>query len=145
MSWLIDTCCISELIKKKPNPNVVKWFEDVDEYAIYVSVITFGELRKGIEKLPVSKKRESLDHWVKKDLLNRFRNRIIDLSVKEINEWGKILADAEKRGAPLPAVDALIVATAKAHDLILVTRNIRDMKNTGVELVNPWSDEYPEK
>lgn len=141
MSWLIDTCCISELVKKKPDPKVVKWFGDTDELAMYVSVITFGELRRGIEKLPDSEKRAELNQWVKEDLSNRFQNRILDISTKEANEWGKILARAEKNGTLIPAVDALIAATAKANDLIVVTRNTRDMKNAGVGLTNPWTDE----
>lgn len=144
MSYLIDTCCISELVKKKPNPTVVKWFEDVDELSMYVSVITFGELRKGIEKLPDSEKKQELNRWVREDLSIRFRNRILDVSIKEVNEWGKVLAKAEKNGTPIPAIDALIAATAKANDLIVVTRNTKDMENAGVELTNPWTYEPPD-
>lgn len=138
MSYLIDTCCISELVKKKPNPTVIKWFADQDELSLYLSVITFGELRKGIEKLPDSKRRQWLNRWVKKDLSNRFKNRILSIHLQEINKWGQILAKAEKAGSPVPAIDALIAATALVHDLTVVTRNITDMKSTGVELSNPW-------
>ncbi|MEX2585006.1 MAG: type II toxin-antitoxin system VapC family toxin [Balneolaceae bacterium] len=141
MSYLIDTCCISELVKRKPNPRVVKWFEDVDELTMYVSVITFGELRKGIEKLPDSEMKEVLHRWVKEDLSNRFKNRILYVTLKEVNEWGKVLAKAEKNGTPVPAIDALIAATAKVHDLRVVTRNTKDMKNCDVTLVNPWTYE----
>jgi toxin FitB len=144
MSWLIDTCCISELVKKKPNPKVVKWFDDMDELTMYVSVITFGELRKGIEKLPDSEKKDELNQWVKEDLSNRFKNRILDVSMKEVNEWGKVLAKAENNGTPLPAIDALIAATAKVHDLTVVTRNTKDMKNAGAGLTNPWTYEPPD-
>ncbi len=144
MSWLIDTCCISELIKRKPNPNVVKWFSDMDEFSMYISVITFGELRKGIEKLPDSEKKDELNQWVKEDLSNRFKNRILDVSMKEVEEWGKVLAKAEKNGIPLPAIDALIAATAKAHDLTVVTRNKKDMNKAGIGLTNPWTYEQPD-
>lgn len=138
MSYLIDTCCISELVKKKPNPNVVKWFADQDELAMYLSVITFGELRKGIEKLPDSKKKKELNRWVKEDLKQRFKNRVLNITIEEVNKWGEILAAAEKDGKPLPAIDSLITATALAHDHSVVTRNTKDMEGSGVEVINPW-------
>lgn len=138
MSYLIDTCCISELVKKKPNPNVVKWFADQDELAMYLSVITFGELRKGIEKLPDSKKKKELNRWVKEDLKQRFKNRVLNITIEEMNKWGEILAAAEKGGKPLPAIDSLIAATALTHDLSVVTRNTKDMEGSGVEVINPW-------
>lgn len=141
MSYLIDTCCISELVKKKPNPNVLKWFADQDEFSIYLSVITFGELRKEIEKLPDSKKKKELNQWVKKDLNHRFKNRVLNINMEEVNRWGKILAIAEKNGNPLPAIDSLIAATAQVHDLSVVTRNTQDMEGSGVEVINPWTYE----
>lgn len=139
MSYLIDTCCISELVKKKPNANVVKWFADKDELSMYLSVITFGELRKGIERLPDSKKKKELNRWVKEDLKHRFKNRIFNLNMEEVNNWGEILATAENNGKPLPAIDSLIAATAQVHDLSVVTRNTRDMEGSGVEVINPWT------
>ncbi|TVQ02415.1 MAG: type II toxin-antitoxin system VapC family toxin [Balneolaceae bacterium] len=139
MSYLIDTCCISELVKKKPNPNVIKWFADRDEFSMFLSVITFGELRKGIEKLPDSKKKKELNRWVKEDLKHRFKNRILNINLEEVNKWGQILAAAEKNGRPLPAIDSLIAATAQVHDLLVVTRNTQDMEGSGVEVINPWA------
>jgi len=141
MSYLIDTCCISELVKKKPNPNVLKWFADQDELSMYLSVITFGELRKGIEKLSDSKKKKELNQWVKEDLNHRFKNRVLNINMEEVNRWGKILATAEKNGKPLPAIDSLIAATAQVHDLTVVTRNTQDMEGSGVEVINPWTYE----
>jgi len=139
MSYLIDTCCISELVKKKPNPNVVKWFSDRDELSMYLSVITFGELRKGIQKLSDSKKKKELNRWVKEDLNRRFKNRVLSINMEEVNKWGEILATAEKAGKPLPAIDSLIAATALVHDLSVVTRNTKDMEGSGVEIINPWN------
>ncbi len=141
MSYLIDSCCISELVKKKPNPNVVMWFADRDELSMYLSVITFGELRKGIEKLPDSKKKKELNRWVKEDLNLRFKNRVLDITIEEVNKWGEILAEAEQDGRPLPAIDSLIAATALVHDLSVVTRNTQDMEGSGVEVINPWNYE----
>lgn len=138
MSYLIDTCCISELTKSDPDNNVIQWFSDHNEIDLYLSVITFGELRKGIEKLPSSKKKRKLTHWINEDLLHRFKNRALDITLKEVNQWGKVLAEAEEIGTPLPAVDALIAATALTHNLAMVTRNTKDMKSSGVELINPW-------
>ncbi|MCC5906840.1 MAG: type II toxin-antitoxin system VapC family toxin [Balneolaceae bacterium] len=138
MSYLIDTCCISELVKKKPNPNVVKWFADQDELSMFLSVITFGELRKGIEKLPDSKKKKELNRWVKEDLKHRFKNRILNINLEDANKWGEILAAAEKNGSPLPAIDSFIAATALVNDFSVVTRNTKDMEGSGVEVINPW-------
>ena len=139
MSYLIDTCCISELVKKKPNPNVVKWFTDRDELSMYLSVITFGELRKGIEKLPDSKKKKELNRWIKEDLNQRFKNRVLSINMEEANKWGELLAASEKNGKPLPAIDSLIAATAQVHDLSVVTRNTQDMEGSEVEVINPWN------
>lgn len=141
MSYLIDTCCISELVKSKPNRNVVNWFADREELSMYLSVITFGELRKGIEKLPNSKKKKELNRWVKEDLNLRFKNRVLNITVEEGNKWGEILAAAEKNGKPIPAIDSLIAATALVHDLSVVTRNMQDMEGSGVEVINPWTYE----
>jgi len=139
MSYLIDTCCISELTKKKPNPNVVKWFTDRDELSMYLSVITFGELRKGIEKLPDSKKKKELNRWIKEDLNQRFKNRVLSINMEEAIKWGELLAASEKNGKPLPAIDSLIAATAQVHDLSVVTRNTHDMEGSEVEVINPWN------
>jgi len=139
MSYLIDTCCISELVKKKPNPNIVKWFAEQDEHSMYLSVITFGELRKGIEKLPDSKKKDELKRWVKEDLNHRYKNRILNINMDEMNKWGEILATAEKYGRPLPVIDSLITATALVYDLSVVTINTQDMDGSGVDIINPWT------
>ena len=138
MNYLIDTCCISELVKKKPDSNVLEWFEEHDEFNMFLSVITFGELRKGIEKLPESKKKRELNAWLNEDLLSRFKNRILNISQAEVNKWGEVLAKAEKAGNPLPAIDTLIASTALVHGLSVVTRNTKDIEPTGVELINPW-------
>ena len=141
MSYLIDTCCISELVKKKPNPNLLEWFADQDELSMFLSVITFGELRKGIERLPDSKKKKEINRWVKEDLKHRFKNRILNISLEGANKWGEVLATADKNGRPLPAIDSLIAATALVHDLSVVTRNTKDMEGSGVEVTNPWNYE----
>lgn len=138
MRYLIDTCSISELVKKKPNQNVLKWFSEQDELSMHLSVITFGELIKGIEKLPISKRKRELNRWVTEDLNLRFRYRTLNINMEVVKKWGEILAVADLKGKSLPAVDSLIAATALVHDLSVVTRNTQDMEGTGVELINPW-------
>ena len=138
MNYLLDTCLISELAKSEPHPKVVDWVISQRETDFYISVLTFGEIYKGIEKLPESGKKEDLRIWVENDLKNRFQNRIVgvDLRISEI--WGKIQCTAEKNGRPMPAIDSLIAATGIANDLIVVTRNVSDMEQSGVKLFNPW-------
>lgn len=139
MNYLIDTCCISELVKSRPSEKVIRWFTDHDELKMYLSVITFGEIQKGIEKLPPSARRSRIERWVGNDLRERFKNRILDITLRETELWGKVLATSQAEGNPLPALDALIAATALSHNLSVVTRNISDMQASGVDLVNPWN------
>lgn len=138
MNYLLDTCVISELIKKQPNPKVVQWISNIEEAGLFVSVITIGELHRGIEKLPESKKKKRLHKWVTYDLKQRFENKIIDFDLQTATIWGKIQANSELLGQTLPAIDALIAATGISHDLIVVTRNTKDMEISGVDLLNPW-------
>ena len=138
MNYLLDTCLISELAKSKPDEKVVDWVLGENETGFYISVLTFGELHKGIEKLPKSKKKEELRSWIEDELKNRFQNRIIGIDMRVSILWGKIQCITEKKGKPMPAIDSLIAATALAHDLTVVTRNVSDMEQSGVRLLNPW-------
>jgi predicted nucleic acid-binding protein len=139
MNYLLDTCLISELAKSKPDEKVVDWVLGENETGFYVSVLTFGQLHKGIEKLPESKKKEELRVWIENDLRDRFQNRIIGIDMRVSILWGKIQCIAEGKGKPMPAIDSLIAATGIAHDLTVVTRNVSDMEQSGVKLLNPWS------
>ena len=138
MNYLLDTCVLSELIKPNPSQNVIKWISDIDERCLYISVLTIGEIHKGIEKLPESKKKENLHKWVKFDLKERFNNKILDIDIHVATTWGKIQAQSERAGQALPSIDGLIACTAIAHNLTVATRNIKDMKASGVTLINPW-------
>ncbi len=139
MNYLLDTCLISELAKSKPDQKVVDWVLCKNETTFYVSVLTFGELYKGVEKLPESKKKEELRIWIEDELKNRFQNRVIGIDMSVSILWGKIQCFAEKKGKPMPAIDSLIAATGMAYDLTVVTRNVADMEQSGVKLLNPWS------
>lgn len=139
MNYLLDTCLISELAKSDPNKKVVDWVLSENETNFFVSVLTFGELHKGVEKLPESKKKKALRIWVENDLKNRFQNRIIGIDIRVSITWGKIQSIAGKKGKPMPAIDSLIAATGIAHGMIVVTRNISDMEQSGADLFDPWS------
>lgn len=138
MKYLLDTCVISELAKTEPSKEVVSWVIGNNEEDLYLSCLTFGELHKGILKLPDSKRKENLHLWVEYDLKERFRNRIIVIDLKVAKIWGEIQGQAEARGKPMPTIDSLIAASGLTHNLIVVTRNIADMKQSGVSLFNPW-------
>ena len=138
MNYILDTNVISELVARKPNLKVVAWLEKIDPDNIYLSVITLGEIKKGIEKLPASKRKNTLDSWFKEELLIRFHNRIISLDLPVLLAWGKLTARLEKRGNPLPAIDSLLAATALQTEFTLVTRNIGDFQLAGISLYDPW-------
>ena len=138
MKYLLDTCVISEIIRPKPSRKVTKWIKNEDESNFFISVLTIGELHKGIEKLDQSKKKEDLHNWVENDLKARFWNRIFGIDIETAMVWGKIQGSTERVGKPMPAIDSLIAATGITHHLTVVTRNTPDMKESGVALLNPW-------
>lgn len=138
MKYLLDTNVISELIAREPNPRVVQWINQVDPNMVYLSVITIGEIRKGVEKLAVSKRRQAIEEWLEADLLVRFEGRILEISVQTMLTWGELVGRLEKQGKPLDAVDSLIAAIALQGACVLVTRNESDFQGTGVSVLNPW-------
>jgi tRNA(fMet)-specific endonuclease VapC len=138
MKYLLDTCVLSELVTKQPDPKVVEFVDSLDPDDVYLSIITIGEIVKGIEKLPNSRRKQELHAWLKEDLLARFQGKIIPIDEDVIVEWGILTARIEAAGKPMPAIDSLIAATAQANRLALVTRNVDDFSASGVELVNPW-------
>jgi predicted nucleic acid-binding protein len=138
MKYLLDTCILSELIKKNPSNNLIKWLSTQDENRLFVSVLTIGEIHKGIEKLPGSTKKKKLHHWVNHDLKERFYNRILELDLQAATTWGQIQAYSEIQGKSMPIIDGLIAATGIRYDLTVVTRNMKDMEISGVTLLNPW-------
>lgn len=138
MTYLLDTCVISELATKRPDPNVARWIDDVDPESIYLSAVTIGEIRKGIEKARDPKRKEALEAWLHEELLVRFRDRLVVLDTEVFLEWGALTGRLESRGTPMPAMDSLIAAAALHHRLVLVTRNEGDFLSSGVRLLNPW-------
>lgn len=138
MRFLLDTCVIFEIIRPNPSRKVIQWIENEDENKFFISVLTFGELHKGIEKLVESKRKEDLHDWVENDLKERFINRTLNIDLQVAMLWGKIQGIAARSGRTMPAIDAFIAATGAAHHLTVVTRNTADMEASGVSLCNPW-------
>ncbi len=138
MKFLLDTCVISELVKKEPHPSVIRWMDAGDESRMYLSVLTLGELIKGITKLPDGDRREKLQSWVTNDLVQRFGSRLLEIDAEISMTWGTMLGEAERLGEKLPVVDSLIAASANVHDLIVVTRNVKDMERCRTKVFNPW-------
>ncbi len=138
MKYLLDTCLISELVKREPSQAVVSWLDEQDEQTLFLSVLTMGELQKGISKLADGAKKDELQAWVGLDLVERFTGRILDVDLETALCWGRLQGAAEQAGDKLPVMDSLIAATAEAHGLMVVTRNVRDMERCGVSVCNPW-------
>ena len=137
-NFLLDTNVVSEWTKPRPHPSVVAWLAQVDEDAVYLSVVTFAELRHGIERLPPGKRRKQLDEWLRADLPLRFEQRILLVDGTVADEWGRLVARHESVGRPIHAMDALIAATSEVHGLTLVTRNAADFSASVKLVVNPW-------
>jgi len=140
MKCLLDTCVVSELVARQPNQKVVEFADTLDSDDVYLSIITVGEITKGIEKLSKSKRKQELQTWLREDLLIRFDGKIVPLDADVLMEWGALSARMESSGRTMPAIDSLIAATALAHQFKLVTLNVDDFEGTGVEIVNPWED-----
>ena len=140
MRYLIDTCVLSELIRSRPLERVVAWVRDQDELSLCVSVLTFGEIEKGLAKLQDGKKRQELRHWVDYDLQRRFAGRVLPFDYETACRWGVISGKAEQEGTPIPILDGQLAATALVRGMTLVTRNTADVAPSGVPILNPWEE-----
>jgi tRNA(fMet)-specific endonuclease VapC len=138
MNYILDTNVISELVKTQPNPGVIRWIDTVDPEAVYLSVITIGELKKGIAKMQDSQHKTALEVWLKEDLLVRFQDHLLPIDTAVMLAWGSLIARMEAVGNPIPAIDSLLAATAAQNECTLVTRNVGDFKHTGILLLDPW-------
>lgn len=136
--FLLDTNIISELVKPKPEANVTEWVENTDESLLYFSVLTLGEIRRGIAALPQSRRRATLEAWLDKDLRARFEDRILVIDQEVADRWGLLTAAARNSGIVLPVIDGLLAATALEHNLTLVTRDTGQIPSIGVAVFNPW-------
>lgn len=138
MSFLLDTAVVSELVRKSPAAGVVKWIDGQDEASLYLSVLTIGELEKGVARLPASARRSRLQSWVRRDLVERFGGRLLPIDTRTAARWGRVSGESERKGRPLPVIDCLIAATALVNGLTVVTRNVGDFERCGAACINPW-------
>jgi predicted nucleic acid-binding protein len=139
MSWLLDTCTLSEYAKKSPAPEVINWLDEQDETSLFISVITLGEIEKGILKLRANdpNRSQKLTAWLGK-VEQRFAGRILPLDAASLHVWAQLAAHAELAGQPMPVMDGLLMATAQCHGLTVVTRNGQDFASYP-QVFNPWA------
>jgi predicted nucleic acid-binding protein len=135
MSYLLDTNIVSETVRRNPNKAVIAWLDQIPGEAFYVSVLTLGEIRKGIEALVDRRRREKLRLWLEHDLPAWFEGRVLSIDLAVADRWGRLLAEV---GRPVPTIDSLLAATAFHHELRLVTRNSGDFEYPGLEVINPF-------
>jgi predicted nucleic acid-binding protein len=138
VSWLLDTCVLSEYIRKAPAPTVIQWLDEQDETSLFLSVISLGEIEKGILKLRANDSRRSqkLTGWLGK-IEQRFADRILPLDAAALHAWAQLAARAELAGQRLPVMDGLLMATAQCHGLTVVTRNTADFR-LYPQVFDPW-------
>ena len=138
MAYLLDTCAIFEMVAVKPNAKVLSWFEHQAEETLFISVITSGEIQKGINQLETGKRKLKIEAWFFDELVPNFQGRIIDLDEKIMATWARMIAEYKRKGIVRPSFDSLIEATALHHNLILVTRNEKNFPNSNVSILNLW-------
>lgn len=138
MKYLLGTCVISEVVKKEPNKNVLAWLSEQNEDSLFLSILTFGEIQKGIEKASDQTRKQKLKLWLEDDLKKRFEGRIIPIDLKVVTHWGAIQGAAELAGKSMPTMDGLIAVSGLVYNCVVVTRNTADMEQSTAELFNPW-------
>jgi toxin FitB len=136
--FLLDTNCISEVVRLRPEPNVVRWLESAEEHSLYLSVLTLGEIRKGLVNVPQGHRHVRLETWLNVELRERFAGRILSVDAGVAERWGVLISEAKRVGKTIPVVDSILAATALHHDLTVVSRNVADFQLAQVPVVNPW-------
>ncbi len=137
--FLLDTNVVSDLRKPRPNRGLLTWISSIDEFKLFLSVLTIGELRIGITMQADPKKRSALDVWLVSDLIPRFEGRMLSFDLDAAERWGRMEGQARLGSGKLPVIDSQLAATALRHDLTLVTNNESDFSRSGVAVLNPWT------
>jgi len=137
MSFILDTCAVSELSKSQPAPGVLEWFNQCSPELLHISALTVGELHYGVAKLPEGKKKNDLFQWLE-ELEIAFSGHILPLSDRTCIRWGEERARLERIGNPTPVIDSLIAATALNYNYALVTRNVENFRPFKIKIINPW-------
>ena len=140
MRYLLDTCVLSELIKSAPDANVTQWLQARKPHELFISSMTWGELQRGVARLPPSNRRSELTLWLEQ-LEAGFEDRVLAFDQQASEAWAQMTVMAEAQGKSMAAFDSIIAATARAYDCKLVTRNVRDVAHADVDVINPWLDE----
>ena len=140
MRYLLDTCVLSEMVKSTPDANVIRWFEARKPHELYISAMTWGELQRGVARLPQSKRRSELTVWLEQ-LKAGFEDRILAFDQTTSEAWARMTVQAEAQGRSMAAFDSIIAATSRASDCQLVTRNVRDFAHADIKMINPWQDQ----
>lgn len=140
MNYLLDTNVLSEVQRPKPDPRVLAWLDQIDEDRTHLSVISVGEIARGVAQLDEGRRKVALQHWLEADLPGRFANRLLPVDRETALTWGQLMAEAKRAGRGLPVMDGWIAATATRHGLTLVTRNTGDFAGIALELFNPWAE-----
>jgi len=138
MNYLLDTCLLSEFTRRQPDQRVMDWLNSVEEEKLFISVITVGEIQRGIERLPDSHRKTELLIWMNSELLKRFSDRLVVIDAPTMFIWGSLTARLETAGQPMGVMDSLIAASALQNNLIVATRNVTDFLPSGVQIINPW-------
>ena len=143
--FLLDTNVIAELIRSNPDPKVTKWIDATNEELLFLSVLTLGEIRKGVVLLPRNARRSALEAWLSSDLPLRFSGRILDIDQEVADRWGQLSGIASARGAKVAVIDGLLAATASHHNLVLVTRNTKEVARQACPYSIPGRTEIREE
>ena len=138
MNFLLDTTAVSEWVKPRPNPGLIRWTESADEDRVFLSVISLAELRYGVERLGVGARRTRLEQWLRDELPLRFEGRILPADHRIADAWGRTVSRCQALGHSISVTDAFLSATADVHRLTLVTRNVSDFP-TLKTVLNPWT------
>jgi len=139
VKFLLDTNVLSEARRPEPDRGVLDWLDRLDEDRAFVSVVSLAEIRRGVALMEKGRRRDALADWLARDLPERFAGRILAVDEQTAFAWGDLMAEAKRRGIGLASMDGLLAATALAHHLTLVMRNIRDFRDLGVALLDPWA------
>ncbi|MGA2496805.1 MAG: type II toxin-antitoxin system VapC family toxin [Tepidisphaeraceae bacterium] len=138
MRYLLDTCVVSEGMIPHPSPTVLEFLDSLEPEQAYLSVLAVAELRRGIDRLPESRKKTALERWFNDDLMVEYAGQIVGVDLRAALVWGSLVARLERTGRILPVTDSWMAAVAIAGDLVLVTRNIKDVADAGARVLNPW-------
>ena len=138
MNYLLDICVLSEFTRHQPEERVIDWLNSIEEEKLFISVITVGEIQRGIERMPDSHRKTELLIWMNNGLLTRFAEQMVTIDAQTMLLWGSLVARLEAAGQRVDVMDSLILASALQNNLIIATRNVADFLPGGVQVINPW-------